>query len=175
MVSIRGPIRAPATDDGHAAVAELYSLHWAGLVRLAVLMTDDRQAAEDIVQEAFTELYRRWPLREADAALGYLRAAILNRSRSVLRRRRVARLYTPPHHAPNPSAETTAVLGEERSQVQRALQGLPTRTRQVLVLRYYLDLPFAEIAALMGITESTARSASTRGLATLTERLKDLR
>jgi RNA polymerase sigma factor (sigma-70 family) len=84
-------------------------------------------------------------------------------------------LYTPPHQAPGLSAESAAVLGEERLQVQRALQGLPTRTREVLVLRYYLDLPFAEIAALLGIAESSARSTSTRGLATLTERLKDIR
>jgi RNA polymerase sigma-70 factor (sigma-E family) len=175
MVSIRGPVRVPAEDDGRAAVSELYRQHWPGLVRLAVLMTDDRQAAEDVVQEAFTELYKRWPLRERGAAVGYLRTAILNRSRSVLRRRRVARLYTPPHQAPGLSAESAAVLGEERLQVQRALQGLPTRTREVLVLRYYLDLPFAEIAALLGIAESSARSTSTRGLATLTERLKDIR
>jgi RNA polymerase sigma factor (sigma-70 family) len=67
------------------------------------------------------------------------------------------------------------VLSEERQQVQRALQSLSTRAREVLVLRYYLDLPFAEIANLLGISESSARATSTRGLATLTERLKDIR
>jgi len=138
-------------------------------------MMDDRQAAEDAVQEAYVDLYRHWPLREPDAALGWLRTTVLNRCRSLLRRRKVARLYTPPHQPPNASAESDAVLGEERSQVQQALRALPTRTREVLVLRYYLDLPFAEIAALLGITESSARSASTRGLASLTERLKDIR
>jgi RNA polymerase sigma-70 factor (sigma-E family) len=169
VVSIGRP--APA----QAAVSTLYQQHWAGLVRLAVLMVDDRQAAEDVVQEAFAELYRRWPLRGSDAALPYLRTAVVNRSRSVLRRRKVARLYIPPHQAPNASAESAAVLSEERSEVQQALQGLPRRTREVLVLRYYLDLSFAEIAQILGISESSARATSSRGLAVLTERLKELR
>lgn len=156
-------------------MSALYQQHWAGLVRLAVLMVDERHAAEDVVQEAFAELYRRWPLRGPDAALAYLRTAVVNRSRSVLRRRKVARLYIPPHQAPNASAESAVVLGEERLQVQQALQALPRRTREVLVLRYYLDLPFAEIAQILGIGESSARATSSRGLAVLTERLKELR
>ena len=174
-MSIRGPVRTLAQEDAHAAVSELYQRHWPGLVRLGVLVMDDRQAAEDVVQEAYADLYRHWPLRESDAALGWLRTTVLNRCRSLLRRRRVARLYTPPHLAPNASAESDAVLGEERSQVQRALRALPNRTREVLVLRFYLDLPFAEIAQILGISESTARSTSSRGLAVLTERLKELR
>ncbi|HWD77544.1 MAG TPA: SigE family RNA polymerase sigma factor [Kribbella sp.] len=161
--------------DTQGAVSALYEQHWVGLLRLAVLMVDDRQAAEDVVQEAFAELYRHWPLRDPDAALTYLRTAVVNRSRSVLRRRKVARLYIPPHEAPNASAESDAVLGEERSQVQQALQALPRRTREVLVLRYYLDLPFAEIAQTLGISESSARATSSRGIAVLTERLKELR
>ncbi|TDW94661.1 MULTISPECIES: SigE family RNA polymerase sigma factor [Kribbella] len=169
MVSIERP--APA----QAAVSALYQQHWPGLVRLAVLMVDDRQAAEDVVQEAFAELYRRWPLRGPDAALAYLRTAVVNRSRSVLRRRKVARLYIPPHQAPSASAESDAVLSEERTQVQQALQGLARRMREVLVLRYYLDLPFAEIAQILGISESSARATSSRGLAVLTERLEELR
>jgi RNA polymerase sigma-70 factor (sigma-E family) len=175
MVSISDPYRALARDDARTAVSELYQQHWAGLVRLAVLVMDDRQAAEDVVQEAFADLYRHWPLRDSGKALGYLRTAVLNRSRSVLRRRKVARLYTPPHEAPNASAESSAVLGEDRLQVRRALRALPTRTRAVLVLRYYLDLPFAEIAETLGISESTARSTASRGLAVLTQKLEEVR
>lgn len=175
MVSIRHPHRALASDDARIAVSELYRQQWRGLVRLAVLVTDDRQTAEDVVQEAFAQLYRRWPLQDSGKALAYLRTTVLNGSRSVLRRRRVARLYTPPHEAPNDFAESTAVLGEERLQVQRALQALPIRTREVLVLRYYLDLPFDEIAQLLGIGASTARATASRGLTTLTDKLKDVR
>jgi RNA polymerase sigma-70 factor (sigma-E family) len=175
MVSISGPHRPLAPDDARTAVSELYQRHWVGLVRLAVLVMDDRQAAEDVVQEAFADLYRHWPLRDSGKALGYLRTAVLNRSRSVLRRRKVARLHTPAHEAPNVSAESSAVLGEDRLQVRQALRALPTRTRAVLVLRYYLDLPFAEIAETLGISESAGRSTSSRGIATLTDRLKELR
>ncbi|WP_237706777.1 SigE family RNA polymerase sigma factor [Kribbella flavida] len=162
-------------DDAPAAVSRLYRQHWLGLVRLAVLVVDDRQSAEDLVQEAFAELYRRWPLDDADKALGYLRTTVLNRSRSVLRRRRVARLYTPPALRPEISAESEVVLSEDRLEVQQALRKLPTRTREVLVLRYYLDLPHAEIAQILGISESTARSTASRGLGILTEQLKESR
>lgn len=174
MVSIRGPVRSLAHDDARTAVSELYRRHWAGLVRLAVLVVDERPAAEDAVQEAFADLYRHWPLRDNDKALGWLRTTVLNRCRSVLRRRRTARLYTPPHEEPNASAESSALLGEDRLQVRQALQALPNRTREVLVLRYYLDLPFADIAQTLGISESSARSTSSRGIAVLTEKLKEL-
>jgi DNA-directed RNA polymerase specialized sigma24 family protein len=78
MVSISRPVPV----DAQEAVSALYQQHWVGLLRLAVLMVDDRPAAEDVVQEAFAELYRRWPLRGPDAALAYLRTAVVNRSRS---------------------------------------------------------------------------------------------
>jgi RNA polymerase sigma-70 factor (sigma-E family) len=173
MVSIGAAV--PVPDDAPAAVTRLYQQHWVGLVRLAVLMVDDRQQAEDVVQEAFAQLYRHWPLDDAGKALGYLRTTVLNRSRSVLRRRRVARLYTPPAERPGASAETEVVLDEDRREVQRALRKLPRRTREVLVLRYYLDLSHGEIAQTLGISESTARGTASRGLAILTEHLKESR
>jgi RNA polymerase sigma-70 factor (sigma-E family) len=176
VVSIeQHPHQAAAGDEAREAVSALYGREWRGLVRLAVLVIDDRQTAEDIVQEAFAQLYRRWPLRDSDKALGYLRSAVLNASRSALRRRRVARLYIPPPQAPQVSAESTAVLGEERLQVRRALQELATRPREVLVLRYYLDLPFDEIAEILGISASTARATASRGLTALTKKLEELR
>ncbi|TDU87503.1 RNA polymerase sigma-70 factor (sigma-E family) [Kribbella voronezhensis] len=157
------------------AISELYRQHWVGLVRLAVLVVDDPESAEDVVQEVFTELYRKWPLDDSAKVLGYLRTAVLNRSRSVLRRRRVARLYIPPSARSGDSAESAAELGESRREVQRALQALPIRSREVLVLRYYLDLPYAEIAQTLGISESTARATSSRALAALTKKLKEPR
>ncbi|GAB3934228.1 SigE family RNA polymerase sigma factor [Kribbella albertanoniae] len=174
-MSTSGPHEALLRDEARTVVSALHMQHWTGLVRLAVLTMGDRQAAEDVVQEAFATLYRQWPLKEEGVELGYLRAAVLYRSRSVLRRRRVARMYTPPYQAPKASAESDVVLSEERGEVQRALQGLPARTREVLVLRFYLDLPFGEIAALLGIREASARSTASRRLVMLTNRLKGLR
>jgi RNA polymerase sigma factor (sigma-70 family) len=162
-------------EDAATAVSSLYEQHWVGLVRLAVLVVDDRQSAEDVVQEVFTELYRRWPPADPSRALNYLRTAVLNRSRSVLRRRRVARLYTPPPLQLGASAESDAVIGESRREVRVALQSLPARTREVLVLRYYLDLPYGEIGQILGISESSARGSASRGIAALTEKLRELR
>ncbi|MFC0626322.1 SigE family RNA polymerase sigma factor [Kribbella deserti] len=159
-----------------AAIARMYAEHWISLLRLAVLLVDDRQSAEDVVQEAFAQLYRRWDrLDDRGSALAYLRSTVLNRSRSVLRRRRVARGYIPPVMPPDASAEHAAVMREDRQEVHRAVSALPTRVREVLVLRYYLDLPHSEIARTLGISESTARSTASRGIALLGQKLKDLR
>src|SRR5579859_6236591 len=78
----------PAQAGGHAAVAQLYQEHSLGLVRLAHIMLGDKTAAEDVVQEAFFGLYRRWALLSDPArALQYTRSAVLNGCRSVLRHR----------------------------------------------------------------------------------------
>src|SRR5579863_2846551 len=71
-----------------AAVTTLYAEHALGLVRLAVVLTGDRGAAEDIVQDAFLGLYRHWAgLTDPASALAYARSAVLNRCRNELRRR----------------------------------------------------------------------------------------
>jgi RNA polymerase sigma-70 factor (sigma-E family) len=134
-------------------------------VRLAVLLVDDPATAEDVVQEAFTGLHRHWGrLRDENAALGYLRTAVVNGSRSVLRRRRTAREYTPPHTADARSAESLAMLSAEHQAVVSALAKLPRRQREVLVLRYYGSLSEAEIAEATGISRGTVKSTASRGL-----------
>ncbi len=151
-----------------AAVTDLYHQHWRGLVGLAALMLGDRPSAEDVVQDAFTELYGRWEhLRDPTLAVTYLRSTVLNRSRSVLRRRRVALRHRQEHPAPLWAVENHAVLSEDRREVLQALTQLPTRRRQVLLLRFYLDLDDAEIAETLGISQGTVRSAASRGLAAL--------
>ena len=95
---IRGPGPWPPAADGAAAddpawyVTELFRAHHLELVRLAVLIVGDLATAEDVVQDAFEQLHRRWrTLRKQSSALDYARSAVLNGSRSVLRRRSVAR------------------------------------------------------------------------------------
>ena len=118
IADTRKPLGAAAT------VAALYAEHALGLVRLAVVMTGDRAAAEDIVQDAFLGLYRRWQaLHDADKALGYLRSSVLNGCRSVhrVRFRRQAVVLDPPGEAD--SAEAEALLGEaHRRATGEALQ-----------------------------------------------------
>ncbi|RST07731.1 sigma-70 family RNA polymerase sigma factor [Streptomyces sp. WAC07149] len=147
-------------------VSELYHAHRLGMVRLAVLLVDDLGTAEDVVQDAFTALYRRYgeEISEVDNALGYLRTSVVNTARSVLRRRRTARAWTPPAAADVPSAEASVVLGEAHREVLAALGGLTVRRRQVLVLRYWADMSEAEIAETLGISRGAVKSNASRAL-----------
>ena len=159
-----GP-EAEAVTDGPRTLEDLDREHRMRFVRLAILLVDDPATAEDVVQEAFTGLHRHWSrLRDENAALGYLRTAVVNGSRSVLRRRRTAREYTPPHTADARSAESLAMLSAEHQAVVSALGHLPRRQREVLVLRYYGGLSEAEIAEATGISRGTVKSTASRGL-----------
>jgi RNA polymerase sigma-70 factor (sigma-E family) len=163
---------ARVAQDGSAAVSALYAEHALGLIRLAHIMLGSRQAAEDVVQEAFLGLYRHWDtLDDPSRALGYARSSVLNGSRSVLRRRRTAELDGW-QQLPVASAESAVLTAEERREIVRAVRGLPDRQREVLVLRFYLDLSDDQIAAAMNIRQSTVRSAAHRGLATLRRALR---
>ena len=162
--SVPSPPAQPASA-GPRTLADLYRDHRLRLVRLAVLLVDDPGTAEDVVQEAFAGLHRHWAgLRDEAAALAYLRAAVVNGSRSVLRRRRTARDYVPPHQVNARSAESLALLSAEHQAVVDALGTLPPRQREVLVLRYYGGLSEAEIAEATGISRGTVKSTASRAL-----------
>ena len=141
-------------------VTALFRDHHAELVRLAVLMTGDRGSAEDIVQDVFARLCTRDYLPEAGGALAYARAAVLNGCRDG-----------PAVDVTQRSAESEVLLAEDRRQVLAALAGLSRRRREVLVLRYWLGLPEAEIAAVLGISPGTVKSTAARGIAALARRL----
>ena len=153
---------APITID------DLYRTHRMQMVRLAILLVDDISSAEDVVQEAFTGLYRNWGgLRDRNAAIGYLRTAVVNGSRSMLRRRRTARAYVPPDPGTARSAESLAMLSAEHQAVVSALGDLAPRQREVLVLRYYGGLSEAEIAEATGLSKGTVKSTASRAVAKL--------
>jgi RNA polymerase sigma-70 factor (sigma-E family) len=164
----------PGPRGGDAAVTALYRVHAVGLIRLAVVMLGDRHAAEDIVQDAFCGLFRRWQdLEDPAKALGYVRAATLNGCRSALRTRiRSERRLLLPAVAPE-SAESAALVGEEHREVLAALRKLPDRQREALVLKFYLDLTQPQIAALMGISQGTVKSTTSRALAALGRQLRE--
>ena len=157
--------------DAGPLVTALYQAHGVGLIRLAVVMLGDRPAAEDVVQEAFCGLYRRWDhLDNPGNALRYLRSSVLNGCRSVLRNRGRLRLrlgQEPGRPDSVESAESTALVGEEHRAVLAALRRLPDRQREALVLRFYLELSEAEIAQAMGISQGTVKSTVSRALAAL--------
>jgi len=162
--------------DPQRAVSDLYQAHAVGFIRLAVIMLGDRPAAEDVVQEAFFGLYRRWThLADTGKALSYLRSSILNGCRSELRHRirNERRAAQPPSAAATASAEHAALIGEEHHQVLAALRRLPRRQREALVLRFYLDLSQREIAASMGISHGTVKSTTSRALVALGRLLEE--
>lgn len=160
------PDPLPASGESSAAVTALYREHALGLVRLAYITLGNRAAAEDVVQEAFAGLYRRWDhLSDTGKAPSYLRSSVLNGCRNAYRKEgRPARIT---HVPPEDSAEAAALLGEQRREVISALRRLPGRQRQALVLRFYLDLSDPEIAGLMGISVNTVRSTLRRGVRAL--------
>jgi RNA polymerase sigma-70 factor (sigma-E family) len=166
----------PAGEE-RPTITELYHAHRLSLVRMAVLLVDHQDLAEDVVQEAFAALYQRHGehLDNLDNALGYLRTSVVNGARSVLRRRRTAREYVPPHEADAPSAEDHAVLNDEHRRVLVALQELTPRQREVLVLRYWSDLSEAQIAETLGLSRGAVKSTASRALDALEKQLEKAR
>jgi RNA polymerase sigma-70 factor (sigma-E family) len=161
----RADARAWDADD---AVEQLYAAHYRQLVRLSVLLVRDPETAEEVVQDAFVAMHGRWrSLREPDKALAYLRQAVVNRSRSVLRRRVVAARHVPEPVAPRPGADEDTVVAERRTHVLEALRALPQRQREVVALRYYLDLSEAQIADALGISNGAVKSHASRAAAAL--------
>jgi RNA polymerase sigma-70 factor (sigma-E family) len=154
-------------------VADLYLAHVLALVRTAMMLVGDKPTAEDVVQDAFIGLYRAVPrLSSNDKALAYLRASVVNGCRSVHRARQRA-FARPVQHAPTVwSAESAAMAREESRLTMQAVSRLPARAREVLALRYYLDLPDAEIAAALGISRGSVSSTASRALAVLARELK---
>ena len=158
---------ADSTANAEAAVAALYRAQAVGLIRLAYVMLGDRAMAEDVVQDAFFGLYRRWDrLTAPGGALPYVRSSVLNGCRTALRRRALGQRVTA-YQPPAGSAEAAVLSREEREEVMRAVRRLPDRQREALVLRFYLDLPDPEIARVMGIRPGTVRSATHRALKAL--------
>jgi RNA polymerase sigma-70 factor (sigma-E family) len=158
---------APEPDPGRdAGVERIYREHRLGMVRLASLLVDDRETAEDVAQDAFAALHRRWSsLATEDAAIGYLRTSVVNGARSVLRRRRTVR------RNPQPGADVLTVapadgrllLAEEHREVIAALRRLPARQREVIVLRYWSELSEPEIASTLGVSIGSVKSSASRG------------
>ncbi|MFW6034016.1 MAG: sigma-70 family RNA polymerase sigma factor [bacterium] len=156
-----------AVDD---PLTELHGEHYRSLVRLATLVVDDVDLAEQLVQDAFVKLHLHWGrLRRRERAPAYLRSAVLNSARSQLRRRRVRerfearRFVTPAVDTP----EASALAMADHDRIVAALRVLPDRQREALALRYLLDLPCAEAAAAMGVSQGAVKTHVHRGLDTL--------
>lgn len=158
-------------DELTTKLTDLYQEHYRQLLRIAALLVDDRASAEDIVQDAFVRVFdARTRLRDPDKALAFLRQAVLNRARSTLRRRMVAkkyqsRLVTQDAHPDDTGREL------DRAVLADVLAKLPRRQREAVVLRYYADFSEVRTAELMGVSQGAVKSYCSRGVARLSDLL----
>lgn len=173
ILDVAMPDAGDVTDQGAQAGADaeitaLYGAHYRSLVRLAALLVHDIATAEEVVQDSFVALHAGLHrLRDNEKSLSYLRAAVVNRSRSVLRHRMVVDKNAPKPAPDMPSAEHGAMVLIERSSVVAALRSLPERQREVVVLRFYADMSEAQIASTMGITRGAVKSHTSRAMSSL--------
>jgi RNA polymerase sigma-70 factor (sigma-E family) len=170
-----GPTAAAAqAAEPDQLVGELYRAHGLAMVRIALLLVGDKPTAEDVVQDAFAGLYRMsHRLKSPDKALAYLRVSVVNGCRSVHRARRVRSRQASQQEPAVWSAEATVLAREDSRLILRAVARLPRRSREVLGLRYYLDLPDTEIAEILGVSRGTVSSTASRALAALARQLRE--
>ncbi|HET9387243.1 MAG TPA: sigma-70 family RNA polymerase sigma factor [Gemmatimonadales bacterium] len=156
-----------------AAIAALFEEHARSLVRLARLFADDRNAAEDLVQEAFLRLRRSFHrIDSPDRTAAYLRSIVLNLARDHNRRGLMSLRHRMPEEESRLSVEDRIVVREDQQQVIDALQALPRRQRDCVTLRYYLDLSIPDIAMTLGISVNSVKTHLQRGMAVLEVRLE---
>ena len=165
--------QAGARQDAGAMVTTLYRMHYRSLVRLAALLVSDVGTAEDIVQDSFAAMHGMGhALPDTDAALCYLRRSVVRRTRSAPRRQPTGDTHAPggpedggpEDGGPEDGGPGRALPG---SAVVSALRALPARQREVLVLRYFADLPEAEIASATGMSIAAVRSQAARALSSV--------
>jgi RNA polymerase sigma-70 factor (sigma-E family) len=150
------------------AVADLFREHYRSLVRLAALLLGDREASEEVVQDAFVKLQLGWHrVRDHERTPAWLRSAVLNGARSRLRHRRVRDGHRGAPMSVVTSAEAGALAADEHHRMVAALRMLPARQREALALKFYMDLTEAEIAAAMGVAAGSVKTHVHRGLAAL--------
>lgn len=142
------------------SIEDAYRRLYPSLVRLAYLLVDTQELAEEAVQEAFTRAWPKW--RRVQHADAYLRTSVINACRKVQRRRRVAR------RQPESRVEHHELGADHVADVVRRL---PSPMREAIVLRYYLQLSEAQIATTLGLAPGTVKSTLHRARSALKKEL----
>ncbi|MGB3440225.1 MAG: sigma-70 family RNA polymerase sigma factor [Actinophytocola sp.] len=153
----------PRADS--AGFHALFDESFERMKRLAFLLGADDP--ENIAQEAFVRLHGKWPSLAPDKVLPYLRRTVVNLSRSRLRHLRVVRRAPREPDRDIASAEATVLAGHGNRAVHEAMQRLTPRQRQVLVLRYWLDLDQQAIAETLGIAVGTVKATTSHAMTAL--------
>ena len=169
----REPSRSGGPQDADREVTALYLTHYRPLVRMAALLVQDLAAAEEIVQDSFVAVHAAWRrLPDAEHALSYLRRSVVDRSRAALRRHVVVDKLAPRLAPDLPSGPGEASIEVERSAFISALWTLPPRQREVVVLRYFADLPETQVASATGISETAVKAYTARAMSSLRTELR---
>ena len=168
-VAVVVPVDDAAVD---ALVVRLFEEEGRSLVRLVRLFVDDRNAAEDLVQEGFIRLARSaHRIKDETKAAAYLRSIVLNLARDHNRRGLVSLRHHLPLDDRRASTEDEIVLRDDQRAVIDALRDLPHRQRDCVVLRYYEELGIDEIADTLGISRNSVKTHLRRGLAAMEDTL----
>jgi RNA polymerase sigma-70 factor (sigma-E family) len=155
---LNGSARAEFTEFAHS--------RWPSLVRLGYGLTGDRGLAEDLAQNTLVNAYASWPrVRRADDPDAYVRRILLNSFHGGFRKRRVAEELS--ESPPDVPVADPAGVREDRASVLSAVATLPPKQREVVVLRYWLDLTEAQVAATLGCSVGNVKSQTARALAKL--------
>jgi RNA polymerase sigma factor (sigma-70 family) len=149
------------------ALRRAYADHRLALVRLATLVLRDESIAEDLVQDVFVRSKGRLESLDDAEAYAYLRRSVVNAWKNH-RRHLAVEVASKSRLVARESIDPMTVV-DERQTLWHAVERLPDRQRVVLVLRYYEDLPDAEIAELLGCSQVTVRTQAKRALDKLRE------
>jgi len=160
-----GTGRLAAAQDERCRALYLHS--YQPMVRLAYVTTGSVPTAEDLTQDSFAELYRRFD-RLADPP-AYLRRIVVNRATAWVRHRVVERKHALSEPAPSAASHPPDAVGPDTVAVRAALAQLTPRHRAAIFLRFYLDLSESAIADCLGCRPGTVKSLLHRGLRTLRE------
>jgi RNA polymerase sigma-70 factor (sigma-E family) len=148
--------------------ADFVNGRFTALQRFGYLLTGNWHSAEDLVQASLAKVwFHRRSLRSSSAMESYARTVMVNTNAQWWRRKWKGE--TPTETLPEPAAPSAFTTVDDRDRLLRALATLPRRTRAALVLRFFEDLPHAEIAKIMGCSIGTVKSTVSRGLARLRE------
>jgi RNA polymerase sigma-70 factor (sigma-E family) len=153
--------------DDDREFLDFFADQFCSLRQVGFLLTGDWDQAEELAQEAIARTFAAWPrVRGYDRPAAYARKVLVNRHRSLLRRAVVEARHA---LTSRPQEWHEPDFGGDDLVLWQALQRLPARQRTAIVLRYYLDLPEAEVARLLGVPVGTVKSLVHRGLARLRE------
>lgn len=144
------------TVIGDTSFDALYRAHYGSMVRLATLLVDRQELAEELVQDAFARLYQHWS--KVVSPLPYLRTCVVHASQDALRRRRLARRH---------QGRLVPGVVDPTEHLRDAIVALPARQRAVIVLRFYEDLTIDEIADSLKCRPGTVKSSLHRALSHL--------